>query len=554
VTSTNVGSFDTIPAQSTRAIDAEVGLAWDRSGGIHNGRVYMVYTDESSLENNDTNIFLRSSDNNGQTWSARVRVNDDSTPYSQFFPRIAVDQTTGNVALTWYDARNDNGSGAGSTNALPNDDVQFYGTVSFDGGLTFAPNIKISTGTSNAKAGTDGNDFGDYTGLTFASGAFYPIWIDNSSALGGNPDRPHFDVATAKVTVSAGTPGVVVSLVATDAAAAETVSGAPVNTGTFRVTRTGATTAPLTVNYTISGSATNGSDYTSLSGSIVIPAGQTSASLTIAPIDNLVVEPAETVILTLAASAAYGIDAGNSTATMTIADNDVASGPANDNFANRIPLSNSSLLVRATGSNVGATRETGEPNNAGVSGGKSVWWSWTAPVNGVVLVSTATSLFDTTLGVYTGTSVGALKKVAANDDQNTALGVYTSRVSFTAVAGVTYQISVDGYNGDAGSIALKVSETASTTAAARALLTREKLVQALVQQLGNSGTRSTDAPFSESQLLFLDTVRAAAFRSPKSLSQSSTEWSSVHPAPAANWQPEALDRLLTQMDGLWDLL
>ena len=46
VTSTNVGDFDFIPPQPARSVDAEVGLAWDRSGGPHNGRVYMIYTDE----------------------------------------------------------------------------------------------------------------------------------------------------------------------------------------------------------------------------------------------------------------------------------------------------------------------------------------------------------------------------------------------------------------------------------------------------------------------------------------------------------------------------
>src|SRR5207244_9292468 len=46
VTETHVGGFDFIPAQPDRSIDAEVGLAWDRTGGPRAGRVYMVYTRE----------------------------------------------------------------------------------------------------------------------------------------------------------------------------------------------------------------------------------------------------------------------------------------------------------------------------------------------------------------------------------------------------------------------------------------------------------------------------------------------------------------------------
>src|SRR5207302_716965 len=50
---TNVGDFDFIPAQSMRSVDAEVGLAWDRTGGVHNGRAYLLYTDEIPDESNN---------------------------------------------------------------------------------------------------------------------------------------------------------------------------------------------------------------------------------------------------------------------------------------------------------------------------------------------------------------------------------------------------------------------------------------------------------------------------------------------------------------------
>src|SRR5215213_2668417 len=59
VTSTNVGGFDFIPAQSGRSIDSEAGLVWDSTGGPFNNRIYLVYTDETVNENNDTNILMR---------------------------------------------------------------------------------------------------------------------------------------------------------------------------------------------------------------------------------------------------------------------------------------------------------------------------------------------------------------------------------------------------------------------------------------------------------------------------------------------------------------
>src|SRR5262249_3654610 len=56
---TNVGGFAPIPAQPARTIDAEANLAYDRSGGAFNGRVYLVYTDRPSTGSADTDIFVR---------------------------------------------------------------------------------------------------------------------------------------------------------------------------------------------------------------------------------------------------------------------------------------------------------------------------------------------------------------------------------------------------------------------------------------------------------------------------------------------------------------
>jgi hypothetical protein len=186
---TNVGGFDYIPAQPDRSVDAEANLAWDRSGGPHNGRLYAVWTQEVGNESNDMDIEVQYSDDKGATWSPAVRVNDDHTANSQFMPSIAVDQSTGNVALSWYDARNDLGAGgSGDTDGVPNDDVQIWATYSTDGGATFVPNLRVSAGTSNAVAAQTGFDYGDYTHAAFQSGTFYPAWSDNSNSAGGNPD------------------------------------------------------------------------------------------------------------------------------------------------------------------------------------------------------------------------------------------------------------------------------------------------------------------------------------------------------------------------------
>jgi len=199
---THVGGFDFIPAQNDRSIDAEPGLAWDRTGGPHVGRVYLIYTKEIQNESDNTDIFVQFSDDNGSTWSPGVRVNNDSTVNSQFLPKIALDQTTGNIAMVWYDARNDLGSGgSGDTDGLPNTDAHFWGAFSTNGGVSFGPNLRISAGTSNSHDSGNGIDYGDYSGLAFYGGVAHPAWSDNSNSTGTNPDGSlhQLDIYTAAV-------------------------------------------------------------------------------------------------------------------------------------------------------------------------------------------------------------------------------------------------------------------------------------------------------------------------------------------------------------------
>ena len=136
--------------------------------------------------------------------------------------------------------------------------------------------------------------------------------------------------------------------------------------------------------------------------------------------------------------------------------------PDNDNLANRQTLTGAATTVY--GRNLGATKETGEPNHAGNAGGASVWYSWTAPHSGVVEVTTAKSVtsvgasWNTLLAVYTGSSVSALTLQAGNDDSGISLdGSGTSRLTFNATSGTTYQIAEDGFGGASGFIRLAIS-------------------------------------------------------------------------------------------------
>ncbi len=90
-------------------------------------------------------------------------------------------------------------------------------------------------------------------------------------------------------------------------------------TGEFIISRAGDIFAPLTVNYGVSGSATNGLDYPPLTGTITIPAGAASVSLPLLPLADTTVEATESVTLTLGPGGNYTLGAAIS-GTVTIAD------------------------------------------------------------------------------------------------------------------------------------------------------------------------------------------------------------------------------------------
>ncbi len=110
-----------------------------------------------------------------------------------------------------------------------------------------------------------------------------------------------------------------VSVDATDAAVGETGP----DSGTFTFSRTGDISGALTVQYSIAGTATNGADYTTLSSSLTMSAGQRTVDIIVTPVDDAVVDGGETVTITLDDIGTYEL-ANNSTASITIVDNDAA--------------------------------------------------------------------------------------------------------------------------------------------------------------------------------------------------------------------------------------
>ncbi len=146
------------------------------------------------------------------------------------------------------------------------------------------------------------------------------------------------------------------------------------------------------------------------------------------------------------------VEGANNTAGVAVLNLRLVVPPANDNLASAQRILG--ISPRVTGTNVGASKESGEPNHAAVPGGSSVWYRWQAPQTGRVRISTEGSQFDTIIAVYTPNSSNLLVGIAANDNENFLTA--TSATSFTATANVSYWIAVEGYAGAEGKLTLSL--------------------------------------------------------------------------------------------------
>ena len=125
---------------------------------------------------------------------------------------------------------------------------------------------------------------------------------------------------------------------------------------------------------------------------------------------------------------------------------DIGAIAPNDSFASAQIIAGRSTVIDSA--NAQASLEPGEPRILGFTGGKSLWYRWTAPATGRFQAALRSDGFDPLLAVYTGSALNALTLVDSSDnaDPRTAgtTPSTTAIVTIEARAGVTYHLQVDG--------------------------------------------------------------------------------------------------------------
>jgi hypothetical protein len=161
--------FISIPPQPDRGILPMPFSDCAPEGTDFAGRVYVTYVDKSPTSA-DTDVYVRYSDNGGQTWSAETEVDDEAVNAYQFHPHINVGPD-GTVAVSFYDTRDD----------FPNNEKTLR-MISFstDGGQNWSANVRLASGQSDESGPGDPNDYGDYQGQDARPDqGFWNIWTDS---------------------------------------------------------------------------------------------------------------------------------------------------------------------------------------------------------------------------------------------------------------------------------------------------------------------------------------------------------------------------------------
>jgi hypothetical protein len=156
------------------------------------GHIYVTYADNPA-GTDKADVFLRVSSDNGATWSAAIRVNDDATLNDQWQPTLAVTPDGSKVGVFYYSRQEDTGTSDGDLFA--NNTFKYYGRIATIAGptLTFAPSFAISDVASLPEFGRDSlvNSvyMGDYDTAVATPGAFHVVWSDSRSDLPGGAPR-----------------------------------------------------------------------------------------------------------------------------------------------------------------------------------------------------------------------------------------------------------------------------------------------------------------------------------------------------------------------------
>ncbi len=153
-------------------------MAADISGGDLNGNIYIVWANigvPGINQGPDTDIYMIRSSDQGTTWSAPIRVNQNPSGmgHKSYFPWITCDPETGVLSVIYYDDRN-----------VGSNKCEVFCAISFDGGESWEDfRVSDTDFTPSPIPGLANGYMGDYLGIAARGSKVYPVWTDNRTGV-----------------------------------------------------------------------------------------------------------------------------------------------------------------------------------------------------------------------------------------------------------------------------------------------------------------------------------------------------------------------------------
>jgi hypothetical protein len=170
----NIKGIRTTGVPQNMRVNSFPSMACDISNSPYRGNIYVVWPNigvPGTNSGTDVDVYMIKSSDNGVTWSAPIRINQDpiNAGKKHYFPWITCDQANGTLSVVFYDNRN-----------VSNSQLEVFMAHSTDGGDTWA-DMKVSdiSFTPSPIPLMATGYFGDYLSISAYNGKTYPCWTDN---------------------------------------------------------------------------------------------------------------------------------------------------------------------------------------------------------------------------------------------------------------------------------------------------------------------------------------------------------------------------------------